>query len=299
MIVTCPTCSARARLDKERLAGKRVKLRCARCGEVYQAAVEGSAVIAKEKPAVVMSVLVAHSDPTLCAAVGEVLDGHSDISWQACHDGEEALQTMELLLPHVAVVDVALPGLFAFELVEKVRQRPSLRGVKLILLSSVYNKMAYKRTPSSLYGADDYIEKHHVPTDLVRKIRVLTGMTGPVASTAPLGATAREDGRIQEVNTLLRHAEESEIESHSGAEEAREKAARLARIIVSDIALYNQERVEEGILSGTFFNLLATEIEEGRRLFRERIAADLPGGEAILQQTFENFVERRQRELNH
>lgn len=299
MIVTCPTCGARARLDKERLAGKRVKLRCARCGEVYQAAVEGSAAIVEGKPAVVMSVLVAHSDPALCAAVGDVLDRHSDISWQACHDGEEALHAMELLMPHVAVVDVALPGLFAFELVEKVRQRPSLHNVKLILLSSVYNKMAYKRTPSSLYGADDYIEKHHVPTDLVRKIRLLTGMPGPVAPSAIPGTPGREDGRIQEVNTLLRHAEESEIESHSGTEEAKEKAARLARIIVSDIALYNQERVEEGIRSGTFFELLSTEVEEGRRLFRERISADLPGGESILQQAFENFVERRRREMQY
>ena len=300
MIVTCPTCGARARLDRVRLTGKRVKLRCSRCSEVYQVAVTEDEAVAAKPPAS-LTVLVAHSDPALCAAVGEVFSEHADITWHACHDGDEALLAMERFVPQVAVVDVALPGLFAFELVEKVRKRQNLRDVKLILLSSVYNKMAYKRTPNSLYGADDYIEKHHVPTDLVRKIRTLTGTSNPTPvppqAVAPSSVAAQGE-RIQEVNNLLRHAEESEIESHAGSDEAGEKAARLARIIVSDIALYNQERVEEGIRCGTFFELLTTEIEEGRRLFRERVAAELPGREEILQQTFENFVERRRREMS-
>lgn len=52
-------------------------------------------------------------------------------------------------------------------------------------------------------------------------------------------------------------------------------AFRLARAIVSDIALYNQDKVKEGIKKDTIFELLAEEIEEGRVHFRSRIAPDL------------------------
>lgn len=312
VIVSCPVCSARVRLDRGRHGGKRIKLRCSRCGEVHQVEVPAAAVKEAATMPGAVQVLVAHSDPALCAAVGEIFAPYTDISWHACHSGEEALATMERLLPQVAVVDVALPGLFAFELVEKVRQRPGLDQVKLILLSSVYNKMAYKRTPNSLYGADDYIEKHHLPTDLVPKIRDLTGLNlsaGPVHGTVALsglGVAQVKSGdqeqlrRIETVNTLLRSAEESEIEAEAanGVQEALEKALRLARIIVSDIALYNQDRVEEGIRNGTFYAVLANEIEEGRKLFNERVAADVPRRDQILPQAFEQFIERRRSELS-
>ena len=43
-----------------------------------------------------------------------------------------------------------------------------------------------------------------------------------------------------------------------------ELAFRLARAIVSDIALYNQKKVREGIEKDCIFDLLNEELEEGR-----------------------------------
>ncbi|TRO83251.1 hypothetical protein [Trichloromonas acetexigens] len=54
-----------------------------------------------------------------------------------------------------------------------------------------------------------------------------------------------------------------------------ELAFRLARAIVSDIALYNQDKVREGIMKDNIFELLGEEIEEGREHFRSRIVPDL------------------------
>jgi hypothetical protein len=50
------------------------------------------------------------------------------------------------------------------------------------------------------------------------------------------------------------------------------RAERLARIIVSDIVLYNPERFEAALRSGDVVEAMATEMEEGRTHFRERIA---------------------------
>jgi hypothetical protein len=53
--------------------------------------------------------------------------------------------------------------------------------------------------------------------------------------------------------------------------EEREKAERLARIVVSDIVLYQAEKFEQAIQGGNLLELLDSEIEEGRKLFRQRI----------------------------
>ena len=54
--------------------------------------------------------------------------------------------------------------------------------------------------------------------------------------------------------------------------EEPEKAMRLARAIASDISLYNEEKIKEGIMNDSFFDAVAAELEEGRELYRSRCA---------------------------
>lgn len=54
-----------------------------------------------------------------------------------------------------------------------------------------------------------------------------------------------------------------------------EEAKRLARAIASDIALYNQEKLKEGIEKDSLFDVLKEEIEEGRDLYLSRVSPDL------------------------
>jgi hypothetical protein len=72
--------------------------------------------------------------------------------------------------------------------------------------------------------------------------------------------------------------------------EAVEKAKRFARIIVSDIALYNQEAVVEGVKKGTFYELLKDDVEEGRQLFETRIPAAIRAKRDYYRETIENFI---------
>lgn len=52
-------------------------------------------------------------------------------------------------------------------------------------------------------------------------------------------------------------------------------AFRLARAIVSDIALYNQEKVAEGIKGDNIFELMDAELKEGREHFFSRVSPEL------------------------
>lgn len=58
-------------------------------------------------------------------------------------------------------------------------------------------------------------------------------------------------------------------------EEERMKAMRLARAIASDISLYNEAKIVQGIEQDTLFDVLRDEIEEGRELFKTRVSSEI------------------------
>jgi hypothetical protein len=60
-------------------------------------------------------------------------------------------------------------------------------------------------------------------------------------------------------------------------------AFRLARAIVSDIALYNPEKVKDGIKNDNIFDLLSEELQEGREHFYTRISPDLPNRDHLFE----------------
>jgi hypothetical protein len=57
--------------------------------------------------------------------------------------------------------------------------------------------------------------------------------------------------------------------------ETEEAARRLARAIASDLSLYNEEKIVQGIQEDNLFDSLSEEIEEGRALYKSRVAPSL------------------------
>jgi hypothetical protein len=55
----------------------------------------------------------------------------------------------------------------------------------------------------------------------------------------------------------------------------KEAAKRCARAIASDLALYNEAKIKEGIENDTFFEVLEAEIEEGREYYKSKVAPDI------------------------
>jgi hypothetical protein len=59
--------------------------------------------------------------------------------------------------------------------------------------------------------------------------------------------------------------------------ETEEAARRLARAIASDLSLYNEEKILEGLQSDNLYETLSDEIHEGEELFRSRVTPELFG----------------------
>lgn len=290
MLAGCPVCNTRYRLDERRIDETGIKLRCGTCRTIFRVRPEVPVAAAPPPPAAAavrsseLRVLVAHDSAAFCASVGDALAAEPfDVSF--VNDGAAAYAAILETSPDVAVLDVALPGMFGFEICEAVRQIPEVAAVKIILIASIFDKTKYKRAPESLYGADDYIEKHHIHDELAARIyRLQAGVraAGPADESLMAFPTTGEmvaGSALTALNRELQHDEER-LGSSDDPKDERESAAKLARAIVSDIMLYNQTLVEEGVRNGTFSALLAEQLAEGRALYERRVAASVRCGTA-------------------
>jgi CheY-like chemotaxis protein len=222
-------------------------------------------------------------------------------------DGESARAVVFGAPPAAAlVVDVGLPLVLGYELCDELRARRA--PTRVILLASVYSKTAYKRRPSSLYGADDYLEQHHIPDLLGPKLARLVPLGA--AATAPELAFRADDAthpalRAGAQPTPLSPAEQSEMDGIRDASEGRlafrsgsqweavERARRLARLIMADALLYNGAIVEEGIRQGDLELRIAKDLASVRELFALRVPPETAGLEDFVGDALREFVAHR------
>jgi hypothetical protein len=71
-----------------------------------------------------------------------------------------------------------------------------------------------------------------------------------------------------------------------------DQAKRLARAILSDVAIYNKEKLEEGIKNDTVFDILKDELEEGRQHFASRVAPLLASSNIYDLAVVDVFIKR-------
>lgn len=314
MLVECPKCKTRYKISDKKPDRGGIVLRCGKCRCLFRMAGKADPPTASEEAAVRscdrIKVLVANESPVFCQAVEKVLSSEP-FEVISCNDGKSALAAIEEIVPDVVLLDVALPGMYGFEVCEAVRENPATAQVKIILIAAIYDKARYKREPNSLYGADDYIEKHHIPDSLSAKIyRLVSGRGGPAAEGESVSSEGvhpvavelsdREKSELENNRKAIKQDEEWKTDSKAGGEEseAHVKARRFARLIVSDIALYNQERVEEGVRNDSFYELLEEDILEGRALYEQRIPPEIRNSTSYLDDAFEELVSKKKREMN-
>ncbi len=54
-----------------------------------------------------------------------------------------------------------------------------------------------------------------------------------------------------------------------------ERARQLARAIASDLSLYHEDKIVEGIENDSLFETMSDEIQEGRDLFKSRVTDEI------------------------
>jgi predicted Zn finger-like uncharacterized protein len=199
------------------------------------------------------------------------------------HDGVEAVLELQRQLPKAAVVAAHLPKMFGFQVCELVKRNASLRDTWIVLAGAIHNQERYRRPATDTYGADAYLEAPDLPDGALALLQkggvVLREVAPRSASPAARAALPVASAASVAAAPAPRAPEPEAARSRpaDGLEEQRAKAERLARIIVSDIVLYNEQKFAEAIRNRNVVEALDGDLAEGRHLFQERIDARVRG----------------------
>lgn len=86
------------------------------------------------------------------------------------NDGEEGLTKISQEKPDLVLLDLILPGVDGFELLQKAQEDPFIKNVPIIVLSNLGQKEDIDRCMKS--GAVDYLIKAHLtPIEIVEKVK--------------------------------------------------------------------------------------------------------------------------------
>ena len=85
--------------------------------------------------------------------------------------GSAAFEAALAEIPDLVILDVKMPGMDGFEVLERLRRTPAYRTVPIIMLTSMGSEADVVR--GFRLGADDYILKPFSPTELSARVRRL------------------------------------------------------------------------------------------------------------------------------
>lgn len=180
--------------------------------------------------------------------------------------GDPTLDYVRSSRADLAIVNVYLKGKLGVEVTEEIKAESSLANTRVILIGALFRVNRFRANPTNLYGADEYIEEQIPEREFQQIVRKLFPETGGT------GETPIEPPELDE-------------------------ARRLARLILSDIVIYNTFKVERGIRENNFFDVLRDEIAEGQHYFDSRVPQEIRRNADSFTETLQQFVDMKREEM--
>ena len=288
MIVGCPSCRRQFRLDDSRVRPGS-KMRCARCGHTFASAESGGPPAAggafRKAPAPRPSSAAAPRPAgTPFAAVGGdaplvlLADAGRPVRSllrpilaelgcrvETADDGTAAFKAVVARKPSAIVASVHLGGLSGVAICEGVKGSPHLKDTKVALLGSDLSADLFNRDTAMAYGADVFLEEGMAEEALRAALRDM--LPGPPASEADEADAATEKD-WEGSDFGLDGLDQPPVAPRGSRPE--EEIARLARLMLSDLKLYNPDRFAQALRSGQVLEIFKAELSRGRDLVDQR-----------------------------
>lgn len=265
MIVRCPRCAARYRLDDSSIAGDEAKLRCPKCQAIFIVRTapppesEPSAPRPDEPSRARTS---AASRSTLTALLADEPREFRDFTTAVLEEagfevgltdnGEEALFLAGSHRFDLILLNVYLRRMLGINVCERIKSNSALRDTPVLLMGAVL-RPEEGGLRGGLYGADDFLSTGISREELLAKLRrwTHTGENPAAESPAPPSVPTAQG-----------------LAKEPSSEEIR----RLARIMVSDIQMYHPEKFNRSLREGNFFESFTEELAKGKEIIDNRFA---------------------------
>ena len=114
-------------------------------------------------------ILIVEDDPFLSEMYSTKLT-QENFEVELAIDGKEALKKVKDIKPDLVLLDIVLPKMDGFEVLQKIKKDTALSNIKVIALTNLGQKEEVEKGLG--FGADDYIVKaHFTPSEVINKIK--------------------------------------------------------------------------------------------------------------------------------
>lgn len=183
MIIQCPECGVRYRIDPSRVGKAVARVKCPQCAALFKVSLPS---VPTESPAVLRPSPDADSGTAAWSARDVLIVDDSSffrellvdvlkplhLHFLMAGDGVEALQIIRQKRPVLVILDLNLPGMSGYDLIRQVRSDPALGGLRLLAMSGVYRKET-DAAEIHAAGADDFLSKSFNPEQLQLRVKKL------------------------------------------------------------------------------------------------------------------------------
>tara|TARA_R110002020_G_scaffold58985_2_gene161328 strand:- start:1330 stop:1704 length:375 start_codon:yes stop_codon:yes gene_type:complete len=115
-------------------------------------------------------VLVVDDEPNIVLSL-EFLMEQAGFEVVTAEDGEQALARVNDSQPDLLLLDISLPGISGFDVLERLRSEATTAQLPIIMLTA--HGRDVEREKGMALGADDYITKPFSTQSLVEKVKAL------------------------------------------------------------------------------------------------------------------------------
>jgi two-component system, OmpR family, phosphate regulon response regulator PhoB len=136
-------------------------------------------------------ILVVDDEPEIVALVAYHL-AKAGYRVSTAASGQDAIEMARRERPSLMVLDLMLPGMSGFDVLEQVRGDESMRDIAVLMLTA--RREEPDRIRGLSLGADDYLTKPFSPAELVLRVAAILRRTG---TAAPASSDALVIGPLQ------------------------------------------------------------------------------------------------------
>lgn len=181
MILQCPACKSRYRIDESQTDKAVVRVKCPKCSHGFE--VEIVAEPAASSSAALATDSATASSPTSGGIV--IVDDAKffrelivdilqplTLPLQLAGSAEEGFPLIGRQRPQLVILDLKLPGKSGYDLIRQIRAEAALAGIKILAMSSLLrqDEEIFKVLQA---GADDFLNKSFKPEHLLRRVEQL------------------------------------------------------------------------------------------------------------------------------
>ena len=118
-------------------------------------------------------VLVVDDQPSNLRIISALLSRHG-YSVYTADSGEDALERLEQQPADLVLLDMMMPGMDGFELLQEIRENPAWSGLPVVFLTAAHDRDLLLRAFDS--GAVDYVTKPFMPEELLARVQAHIGL---------------------------------------------------------------------------------------------------------------------------